>query len=124
MYACAHPCASPLLVPAGEPEHVINYMFMVAEEVREILASLGLRRMEEAVGRADLLEADPRVSVWVWCVCGGGGGAAEGTGRAENKGVGVPNCSGQILIVWECSQMVLRAPKGDPVQIQTAYGFR
>ncbi|GFR49656.1 hypothetical protein Agub_g11798 [Astrephomene gubernaculifera] len=43
---------------AGEPEHVINYFFMVAEEVRGILSSLGLRNMDELVGRADLLETD------------------------------------------------------------------
>ncbi|GIL79137.1 hypothetical protein Vretimale_16677 [Volvox reticuliferus] len=43
---------------AGEPEHVINYFFMVAEEVRELLASLGLKSMNELVGRADLLETD------------------------------------------------------------------
>ena len=40
----------------GTPEHVVNYLFFVAEEVREILASLGLRSVEEAVGRTDLLE--------------------------------------------------------------------
>ena len=40
----------------GTPEHVINYLFFVAEEVREILASLGLRSVDEAVGRSDLLE--------------------------------------------------------------------
>jgi glutamate synthase (NADPH/NADH) large chain len=39
----------------GTPEHVINYFFFVAEEVREILAGLGLTRIEELVGRADLL---------------------------------------------------------------------
>eukprot|EP00198_Chlamydomonas_reinhardtii_P003746 XP_001693082.1 glutamate synthase, NADH-dependent [Chlamydomonas reinhardtii] len=43
---------------AGEPEHVINYFFMVAEEVREHLASLGLRNLDELVGRADLMEMD------------------------------------------------------------------
>ncbi len=44
---------------AGEPESVINYMFMIAEEVREIMASLGFRSMDEMVGRADMLEQDP-----------------------------------------------------------------
>ena len=39
----------------GAPEHVVNYLFFVAEEVRELLASLGLRSLEEAVGRSDLL---------------------------------------------------------------------
>jgi glutamate synthase (NADPH) large chain len=41
----------------GQPEHVINYFFFVAEEVREILARLGLRSLDEAVGRADLLRS-------------------------------------------------------------------
>ncbi len=39
----------------GTPEHVVNYLFFVAEEVRELLASLGLRSLAEAVGRTDLL---------------------------------------------------------------------
>lgn len=43
----------------GKPEHVINYMFMVAEEVRYFLAKLGLRKMTEAIGRVDLLYANP-----------------------------------------------------------------
>lgn len=41
---------------AGEPEHVINFFFMVAEELREIMASLGIRKVDDLVGRADLLE--------------------------------------------------------------------
>jgi glutamate synthase (ferredoxin) len=41
----------------GTPEHVVNYFALVAEEVREVLASLGLRTLREAVGRADLLRA-------------------------------------------------------------------
>jgi len=41
----------------GTPEHVINYFFFVAEEVREILASLGLHSLDEAIGRVDLLFA-------------------------------------------------------------------
>ncbi|GAX86014.1 hypothetical protein CEUSTIGMA_g13429.t1, partial [Chlamydomonas eustigma] len=44
---------------AGEPEHVINYFFMVAEETREIMAALGFRTVNEMVGRADMLEMDP-----------------------------------------------------------------
>jgi glutamate synthase (NADPH/NADH) large chain len=38
---------------AGQPEHVINYFFFVAEELRAIMASLGFRRVEEMVGRVD-----------------------------------------------------------------------
>lgn len=43
----------------GKPEHVINYMFLVAEEVRYFLAKLGLCSLSEAVGRVDLLYANP-----------------------------------------------------------------
>ncbi|MGQ0659730.1 glutamate synthase large subunit, partial [Sphingosinicella sp.] len=39
----------------GQPEHVINYFFFVAEEVREILAALGLRSLDDLIGRSDLL---------------------------------------------------------------------
>ncbi len=49
---------------AGEPDHVVNYLVMVAEEVREILASLGLRSLDEAIGRTDLLVPDEKVDHW------------------------------------------------------------
>ncbi len=48
----------------GTPEHVVNFFFFVAEEVREILASLGLRSLDEAIGRVDLLEAGPAIDHW------------------------------------------------------------
>ena len=41
----------------GRPEHVINHLFHIAEEAREELASLGLTKLDDAVGRVDLLEA-------------------------------------------------------------------
>ena len=41
---------------AGKPEHVINFMFFVAEEVREYMAEIGVRKFEELIGRTDLLE--------------------------------------------------------------------
>ncbi|VDM96299.1 unnamed protein product [Thelazia callipaeda] len=43
----------------GKPEHVVNFMFMVAEEVRYFLSKLGLRTLQEAIGRVDLLYASP-----------------------------------------------------------------
>ncbi|KAK9075382.1 hypothetical protein SSX86_003705 [Deinandra increscens subsp. villosa] len=43
---------------AGEPEHVINFFFMLAEEMREIMAEMGFRTVNEMVGRADMLEVD------------------------------------------------------------------
>ncbi|XP_010537100.1 PREDICTED: glutamate synthase 1 [NADH], chloroplastic isoform X2 [Tarenaya hassleriana] len=47
---------------AGEPEHVINFFFMLAEEVREIMSELGFRTLSEMVGRADMLEVDKEVA--------------------------------------------------------------
>jgi len=48
----------------GTPEHVVNFFFFVAEEVREILASLGLRSLDEAIGRVDLLGVDGAIEHW------------------------------------------------------------
>jgi glutamate synthase (NADPH/NADH) large chain len=42
---------------AGQPEHVVNYFFFIAEEVRELMARLGFRTMDEMIGRTDLLRA-------------------------------------------------------------------
>ena len=39
----------------GQPEHVINYMFMLAEDIRERMASLGIKRYQDLIGRTDLL---------------------------------------------------------------------
>jgi glutamate synthase (NADPH/NADH) large chain len=43
----------------GQPEHVVNYFFFIAEEVREIMAQLGIRTFDDLVGRADLLDMRP-----------------------------------------------------------------
>ncbi len=48
----------------GTPEHVINYFFFVAEEVREILASLGVTKLDEVIGATDLLDKDRLLSHW------------------------------------------------------------
>ena len=48
----------------GTPEHVVNLFFFVAEEVREILASLGLRSLAEAIGRVDLLGVAEAIDHW------------------------------------------------------------
>ena len=48
----------------GTPEHVVNFFFFVAEEVREILASMGLRTLDEATGRVDLLAAGDAIDHW------------------------------------------------------------
>ena len=41
----------------GQPEHIVNYFFFVAEEVRQIMAKLGFRTINEMVGRVDKLES-------------------------------------------------------------------
>jgi len=48
----------------GKPEHVVNYFFFVAEEARQIMAQLGIRRFEELIGRADLLDKSRAISHW------------------------------------------------------------
>jgi glutamate synthase (NADPH) large chain len=48
----------------GTPEHVVNYFFFVAEEVRRIMAGLGVRRFDQLIGRTDLLRPRRGVSHW------------------------------------------------------------
>ena len=48
----------------GQPEHVVNYLFMVAEEARRIMAQLGVRSIAELIGRTDLLMPDEAVDHW------------------------------------------------------------
>ena len=48
----------------GRPEQVMNYLFMVAEEARRMMASLGVRTVDELIGRTDLLAADEAVDHW------------------------------------------------------------
>src|SRR5205823_14595685 len=40
----------------GKPEHVVNFMLCIAEELREIMAELGFRTLDEMVGRVDMLD--------------------------------------------------------------------
>jgi glutamate synthase domain-containing protein 2/glutamate synthase domain-containing protein 1/glutamate synthase domain-containing protein 3 len=49
---------------AGLPEHVVRYFFFVAEEVREIMAKLGFRSMDEMIGRVDRLAAENAKRHW------------------------------------------------------------
>ena len=48
----------------GRPESVVNYLFLVAEEARGIMAQLGFRTFNEMIGRVDVLELDSTVSHW------------------------------------------------------------
>jgi glutamate synthase (NADPH) large chain len=48
----------------GQPEHVVNYFFFVAEEVREIMAQLGIRKFDELIGAAHLLDTKKGIEHW------------------------------------------------------------
>ncbi len=49
---------------SGKPEYVVNYFFFVAEEVRELMAQLGVRTFNELIGRADLLDVRKGIEHW------------------------------------------------------------
>ena len=48
----------------GQPEHVINYFFFVAEELRKIMAELGFRKIDEMIGRTDMLKQRSEIKHW------------------------------------------------------------
>ncbi len=49
---------------AGTPDSVVQYMLWIAEEVREIMAELGFRRLDEMIGQVDCLDVEPAVGHW------------------------------------------------------------
>jgi len=49
---------------SGKPEHVVTYLFMVAEEARRIMAELGFRKMDDMIGRVDCLETEDAIRHW------------------------------------------------------------
>jgi glutamate synthase (NADPH/NADH) large chain len=49
---------------AGKPEHVVNYFFFVAEEARQIMAQLGIRKFDDLIGRSDLLDTRKGIAHW------------------------------------------------------------
>ncbi|MDH3227782.1 MAG: glutamate synthase large subunit, partial [Thermoleophilia bacterium] len=48
----------------GSPDHVVNYLFMVAEEARRLMASIGVRRVDELIGRVEYLETERAIEHW------------------------------------------------------------
>uniref|UniRef100_E0XSZ0 Glutamate synthase [NADPH] large chain n=1 Tax=uncultured alpha proteobacterium HF0130_06E21 TaxID=710808 RepID=E0XSZ0_9PROT len=48
----------------GRPEHVVNYFFYVAEEVREIMAAMGFRTLNEMIGQTDMLDTAAAIEHW------------------------------------------------------------
>ncbi len=48
----------------GQPEHVINFFFFIAEQVRQYMAEMGFRTFDEMVGRVDMLDTNPAADHW------------------------------------------------------------
>ena len=48
----------------GRPEHVVNFFFFIAEEARQLMAQLGVRKFEDLIGRSDLLDTKKGISHW------------------------------------------------------------
>ncbi len=48
----------------GQPEHIVNYFFFVAEEVREYMAQIGIRKFDDLIGRSELLDAKHVIAHW------------------------------------------------------------
>ncbi len=48
----------------GKPEHVVNYLFMVAKDLRNIMAKMGFRTVNDMIGRVDCLQADDAIDHW------------------------------------------------------------
>jgi len=49
---------------SGQPEHVVNYFFFIADEVRAIMAELGIRKFDDLIGRSDLLDMRAGIEHW------------------------------------------------------------
>ena len=49
---------------SGKPEHVVNFFFFIAEEVRQIMAQLGIRKFDDLIGRTDLLDMKKGIEHW------------------------------------------------------------
>ena len=49
---------------SGQPEHLVNYFFFVAEEARELMAQLGVRKIDELIGRSDLIDMRKGITHW------------------------------------------------------------
>ena len=107
----------------GQPEHVINYFFFVAEEVRETMAALGYRRFDEMIGQMQMLDRRKLVEHW----------KAKGLdfSRLFNKpeakpGTNIFKCEPQDHKIYEILDRKLIAElqaaldRGAPVRLQTA----
>jgi glutamate synthase (NADPH/NADH) large chain len=106
----------------GTPEHVINYFFFVAEELREIMAQLGFRTMNEMVGRSDLIDMRRALDHWK----AGGVDLSKLLYRVPDKeGVAVYNCETQDHHLEKAldNELIAQAGPaiecGEPVRIES-----
>ena len=106
----------------GTPEHVINYFFFVAEELREIMAELGFRTMNEMVGRSDLIDMRRALDHWK----AGGVDLSKLLYRVPDKeGVAVYNCETQDHHLDKAldNELIAQAgpaiERGEPVRIES-----
>lgn len=49
---------------SGKPEYIVNYFYFIAQELREIMAGLGIRNLNDMIGRTDLLETESSIFPW------------------------------------------------------------
>jgi glutamate synthase (NADPH/NADH) large chain len=80
---------------SGQPEHVVNYFFFVAEELRELMAQMGVRSFNELIGRSDLLDMQKGISHWK---AAGSTTAASSTVRQNQRHAGVPPAKSRITV--------------------------
>jgi glutamate synthase domain-containing protein 3 len=107
----------------GKPEYVVNYFSFLAEEVRQIMASLGFRGFEEMIGRSDRLRKRTDIAQWkgrcldfsalFWQVEGSGPDAARCTG-------GIQNPLGEVLDHELISLAKPALERAEPVRIDRA----
>ena len=105
---------------AGQPEHLINYLFMVAEQVRSIMAQLGFRTVNEMVGRMDKLDARKAIDHW----------KAEGLDFSDllhmpqvPEGVATYHCQEQDHSLWKALDHELIEKARDSLERKTPVAF-
>ncbi len=107
----------------GQPEHVINYFFFVAEEVRELMSKLGFRSFSEMIGQRDCLEMRKAISHWKArgldysrLLCKPEVGPEVAIFNSEKQDHGLDKALDHKMI----SQAQPALERGEPVQIETS----
>ena len=105
---------------AGQPEHLINYLFMVAEQFRSVMAQLGFRTVTEMVGRMDKLDARKAIDHW----------KAEGLDFSDlvhmpqvPEGVATYHCQEQDHSLWKALDHELIEKARDSLERKTPVAF-